>query len=163
MLGHSVCDSVVDFRKHYPHLTPAVTRIVASTTIDQFVADHDIRNTLVLKIDAEGHDLQVLRGARQTFERGQVGIAIIEFVPHYLKEFIAPEALLIDLAREHHLLSLLENRPGHHWKAQSLPDDAAGLKQFAGEVARSPLRYTDIMAISRRLPGAPRLREMLCD
>ena len=62
MLGYSVCDSISDFRKHYPQLVPAVTRIVNRVTIDEFVREQRITETLVLKIDAEGHDWQVLQG-----------------------------------------------------------------------------------------------------
>lgn len=163
VLGHSVCDSVNDFRKHYPHMVQAMTRIVSATTIDHFVRERGIGGALFLKVDAEGHDWQVLRGARACFERGQVAAAIVEFVPHYLKEFITPDQMLIDLAQRHHLVSILALEKGHQWKANPLPDDEAGLRAFATAVARSPLRYTDIVAIGRHVPDAPRLVQRLLD
>ena len=49
------------------------------TTIDEFVADHDITKIALLKVDTEGHELSVLRGARQTIASGLVEIIQVEF------------------------------------------------------------------------------------
>jgi FkbM family methyltransferase len=163
MLGHSVCDSINDFRKHYPHLVHALTRIVNAVTVDEFVREKNISETLILKIDAEGHDYQVLQGTMQSFERGQVGVAMIEFVPHYLKQFIDPTQLLVDLARDHHLLYILELKKGYHWKGTILPEDASALRDFTQKVAKSPLTWTDIVAVAKRLPESGKLAQLLCD
>ncbi len=162
MLGYSVCDSISDFQKHYPQMVPAITRIAKRITIDEFVREKGIAEALVLKIDAEGHDWQVLRGARGCYARGQVAATIVEFVPHYLREFIDPGQFLVDLSQEHHLLSILELRKGYHWKGEALPDDPTALRAFAKQVAKSPLTYTDVIAISRRLPEARTLVGRLC-
>ena len=68
--------------------------------------------------------------------RGQVGVTIIEFVPHYLKEFIDPAQLLIDLSKNHHLLSILELQKGYHWKGRELSDEPATLREFTQQVAQ---------------------------
>jgi FkbM family methyltransferase len=157
MLGYSVCDSISDFAKIYPKMIPAATRIAERVTVDDFVAEQGITEGVFLKIDAEGHDWQVLQGARQTFERGQVAAAIVEFVPRYLQDFVDPADLLSGLADRHHLVSILEMRKGHHWKGEALPDSIAGLRSFARSVAKSPLTYTDIVAIPRAMPAAREL------
>jgi len=157
MLGHSVCDSINDFRKHYPQMVPALARIVDTVTVDAFVREHGIDQKLILKIDAEGHDWQVLQGACNSFERGQVAATIVEFVPHYLKEFIEPAQMLIDLARDHHLLHIIELGKGYTWRGHRLSDDPTELREFTRSVARSPLAYTDVLAISKSVPEAERL------
>jgi len=162
MLGHSVCDSINDFRKHYPTMVPALAHVVNTITVDAFVREQSITGKIFMKVDAEGHDLQVLEGAAESFANGQVAATIIEFVPHYLKEFIEPAQVLIDLAREHHLLYILDLTKGYHWTGHALPEDPAQLREFTKSVARSPLTYTDIVAISKRVPSASTLVRRLC-
>lgn len=49
------------------------------TTIDEFVASHNISKIALLKIDTEGHELSVLKGAQQTIAKGLVSVIQIEF------------------------------------------------------------------------------------
>ena len=49
------------------------------TTVDAFMAAHDIERIAMLKVDAEGHELAILRGARQAIERKAVDIVQFEF------------------------------------------------------------------------------------
>lgn len=49
------------------------------TTVDQFVHNHQIPRIHLLKIDTEGHDLSVLKGARDTIQRGMVCLIQFEF------------------------------------------------------------------------------------
>lgn len=161
MLGYSVCDSISDFRKFYPQMVPAVSRIADRVTVDQFIREKGITEAVFLKVDAEGHDWQVLQGARGTFERGQVAATIVEFVPRYLREFVDPGEFLVGLGERHHLLSILEMRKGHHWRGEILPESPAELRAFATKVAKSPLTYTDIIAIPRSTPAAKELVERL--
>ncbi|GAA3925779.1 FkbM family methyltransferase [Chitinophaga oryziterrae] len=48
-------------------------------SIDQFVAENKIAKIALLKIDTEGHELNVLKGAKDTIERGLVNVVQIEF------------------------------------------------------------------------------------
>jgi FkbM family methyltransferase len=56
---------------------------VAIGTIDDFLAGQGIGSVGLLKIDAEGHDLAVLRGAESSLERGAVEVIVVEvmFIP----------------------------------------------------------------------------------
>jgi FkbM family methyltransferase len=48
-------------------------------SIDHFVAENNISKIALLKIDTEGHELHVLKGARLTIEGGMVDVIQIEF------------------------------------------------------------------------------------
>jgi FkbM family methyltransferase len=56
-----------------------VSHRVTVTTVDSFVAQHGIDRISLLKIDTEGRDLTVLRGARRTIARGAVDMIQFEF------------------------------------------------------------------------------------
>lgn len=47
---------------------------VTIETIDSFCGDHNIASIDVLKIDTEGHELQVLAGARQMLSSSRIGV-----------------------------------------------------------------------------------------
>jgi FkbM family methyltransferase len=49
------------------------------TTIDEFVVEHDISKIALLKIDTEGHELSVLKGARETIAGGKAEVIQMEF------------------------------------------------------------------------------------
>ena len=48
-------------------------------TLDDFCSDKGIERISVLKIDTEGHDLAVLKGATGLLKRGAVDFVIFEF------------------------------------------------------------------------------------
>jgi FkbM family methyltransferase len=52
---------------------------VEVTTIDEFSQEHNIVHIDFLKIDAEGHELQVLKGAEKMIKNNSIGIIQIEF------------------------------------------------------------------------------------
>jgi FkbM family methyltransferase len=54
------------------------TETIEMTTVDLVVAQEGIPRIDLLKIDAEGHDLEVLKGARDTLGNGKIGIVMIE-------------------------------------------------------------------------------------
>jgi FkbM family methyltransferase len=47
-------------------------------TIDSFMAEHRINQIDVLKIDAQGYDLEVLKGAQESLSRGAVRNVLVE-------------------------------------------------------------------------------------
>ncbi|NDL57647.1 FkbM family methyltransferase [Phytoactinopolyspora mesophila] len=59
--------------------TSAQVEQVGATTIDDYLAQQDIEHVDLMKIDAEGHDCRVLRGAERSFERRAVSIAQFEY------------------------------------------------------------------------------------
>jgi FkbM family methyltransferase len=48
-------------------------------TIDEFLDSRSIESVALLKIDAEGHDIAVVRGARRSIEAGRVDLIQFEF------------------------------------------------------------------------------------
>ena len=54
------------------------TEMVEVTTVDAFVAQHDVDRIHLLKVDAEGHDLEVLRGAEAMLSSGRVDVVQVE-------------------------------------------------------------------------------------
>jgi FkbM family methyltransferase len=52
--------------------------VVEITTLDDYCDDHGIRHINLLKIDTEGHDLNVLRGARRMLRNENIDIIICE-------------------------------------------------------------------------------------
>jgi FkbM family methyltransferase len=48
------------------------------TTLDAFLVEHPVERIHLLKIDTEGHDLEVLKGAAQSLAKSQVEIIMVE-------------------------------------------------------------------------------------
>jgi len=54
------------------------TETVPVSTVDQFAGEHGISRIDLLKIDAEGYDLEVLRGASGMLKSGAVSFVLVE-------------------------------------------------------------------------------------
>jgi FkbM family methyltransferase len=84
---------------------------VRTLRLDDFIEEHGIESVSLLKIDAEGHEVEVLRGAVKTIERHVVQCIQFEFnaghaveriflrdfhemLPHYRMFRLAPDALI---------------------------------------------------------------------
>jgi FkbM family methyltransferase len=52
--------------------------VVASRTIDEVLASEDIERIDVLKVDTQGFELEVLKGAKQSFESNRIGMVFFE-------------------------------------------------------------------------------------
>jgi FkbM family methyltransferase len=61
------------------HHCEAKRRTVAVTTLDKFCTDHRIEHIDFLKLDVEGHELQVLHGAKGLLERSAIRAIQFEF------------------------------------------------------------------------------------
>lgn len=64
--GRMGIERTPDSAKSY--LSSAKTKIVSVTTIDDFVAEVPVHRLDLIKVDAEGSDLEVLKGAHRTIE-----------------------------------------------------------------------------------------------
>ena len=53
--------------------------VVPCTTGDEYVSSHSIDRIHLLKVDVEGHEMEVLRGFRGSFEREAVDVVQFEF------------------------------------------------------------------------------------
>lgn len=58
-----------------------VAHRVDCARLDDVLRDQGIDRVALLKIDTEGHDLQVLRGARQAIAERRIAIIQLEFIP----------------------------------------------------------------------------------
>jgi len=54
------------------------TETVETTTLDRFAAQRDVDRIHLLKIDTEGHDLEVLKGAAQMLDDARVDVIQVE-------------------------------------------------------------------------------------
>lgn len=85
-------------------------------TVDWYMAEHNIARVDLLKVDTQGFDLQVLKGASQSLEAGLIGAVFVElnFVKMYLGQASARE---IDEFLTDHGLALVDYyekvRQGH--------------------------------------------------
>ena len=61
------------------HGAESCSHVVPVRTVDDMVEEHGIERISLLKIDAEGHELEILKGAAGTIERGRVDIVHFEF------------------------------------------------------------------------------------
>ena len=57
----------------------AATEVIRLSTVDAFCAEHLISRVTLLKIDAEGHDLAVIRGAGGLLSRQAIGLIQFEY------------------------------------------------------------------------------------
>ncbi len=71
------------------------TEEVATTTLDAFVSGAGLAHLTLVKIDTEGHDLAVLRGARSLFAEQRISVAQFE----YNSRWIYPRFFLRDVFR----------------------------------------------------------------
>lgn len=58
-----------------------VTHDVAVSTMDEWLDAHGIEEVALLKIDTEGFDLNVLKGARRALEQQRIRMIQFEFIP----------------------------------------------------------------------------------
>lgn len=100
---------------------------VPLTTLDHFIRERELspQKIKLLKVDVEGYELNVLRGAESLV--GEVPVILLEFSPEYMKKGgIAPEELihLLEEARYRaHLLKAGELHPVKSEQLLVLPPD----------------------------------------
>lgn len=65
--------------KYGIEIKPEKTTIVATETIDNYCENNSIKKIDLLKIDAEGSEVEVLLGAKKMFEKKAIGCCVFEF------------------------------------------------------------------------------------
>lgn len=114
---------------------------VPATTLDRFVADREIDHVHLLKIDTEGAELDVLRGARATLEAGLVDLVQIEF----------NSMNTISKAFMRDFRALLAGYSAH----RLLPDGPVALERLS-PVFEEIFAFQNVLFVSPRLGGAAR-------
>lgn len=74
--GHSVSNEIAGSNIH---------ETVKAVTVDKFVNENKLTGVDLIKIDVEGHDIEVLTGAKKVIKKFKPTI-FIELVPHLLKK-----------------------------------------------------------------------------
>jgi FkbM family methyltransferase len=150
LIGHSESGSVGGISTHFD-LPLGETRFVRAVRLDEFLATlcpSDSARSYLIKIDAEGVDFAVVRGARGLIESGRAPIITLEFTPKYnsTADNDAARALLRDYA----LFNLRGLDCDGHFDRFDLvsPDD---FSQWVEDVAASPHGWVDVAFISREI------------
>lgn len=63
----------------YVDRTPDALETITITTVDEYCETHHIDHIHYLKIDAQGHDVAVLRGAARMLEAGKIDFIQVEY------------------------------------------------------------------------------------
>ncbi len=107
--AHSVTNSIKGL---HPAAQGQATHLekVHITTLDAFCPENGVDRIDYLKIDTEGHDLEVLMGGAGLLASGRVGLVDVEVGMNALNEFHVPLVEVVELmARtEHYLFGLYD-------------------------------------------------------
>ncbi len=97
---------------------------ITLNTVDAYCAQANIRHVDLIKIDAEGHDLMVMEGARRMLEAKAIEALQFEYNArwidsrHYLKDaFELLQPLGYELGKV--TPQGIEFYPGYHWELES--------------------------------------------
>jgi FkbM family methyltransferase len=76
---HKPCDGAGSSSLYQGPYREAGTEEVTLTTLDEYCTECGIGHVHLLKVDAEGHDLDALEGSRRLFAEGRVDVAQFEY------------------------------------------------------------------------------------
>lgn len=111
----------------------AITRDVALTTLDEELPRHGVSHVDLLKIDAEGYDLHVLRGAQRSLAAHAIAVVQFEYNRAWMFEHSTLGEALALLTRHGYEVSLLKGD---------------GLHPVAYERLREYFAYSNFVAVS---------------
>jgi hypothetical protein len=111
---------------HPDHLgKPHSTEGAGCSTLDEAVAAAGVEKVAFMKLDVDGHELSVLRGATNTLRKSRPAI-LVELCPHVCLEHGYPFAELVAcFTGQDYRFESLEGR--------ALPDDPAALEKLIPE------------------------------
>lgn len=120
------------------------TEEVVLSTVDAFMEDQNVDFVHFLKIDAEGHDLEVLKGAEEALQAAKIGIIQAEL--RYDKPGLDLEAFRTYLEpKGYHLYGLYNQAREKAKPPESWPSERAA--EFAPRV----LSYTDAIFVAAQV------------
>lgn len=67
------------------HIRLNTTVDVTVDTVDEFISRNEIASVEIMKIDTEGHELDVLRGAERSIHEGKIKLILFEFGVHQVE------------------------------------------------------------------------------
>ena len=147
MARHSECGSVAGISSHHPGLPPvAETRFVRAAPLDEALPNDG--RSYYLKIDAEGVDFAVVRGAARLIESGRAPVITLEFTPRYTS--VQDMETLYGLLKTHSLFNLRRpDKTGAFDRFDFIPPDK--VSRFRDEVAASPHGWCDVAFVAHNV------------
>lgn len=74
---------------------PGTPIVVPIRTLDEVLGEHPLRDPLLLKIDVQGFELEVLRGATETLTRTELILVEVNFLESYENGALAHEVIAL--------------------------------------------------------------------
>lgn len=145
LLHHSESGSIAGIGAHYD-LPLGVTRLVEAVTLEGFLAHQP--GTFYLKVDAEGADFAVIRGAAALIETDRVPVMHIEITPKYMST--ADRELMASLLDRYALFNLRGlDVAGFFDRFDEVTPQR--FEVFMDRVTHAPHGWTDVTFIERGL------------
>jgi len=115
-------------------------RSIKTDRLDSYCAEHGIETIDILKIDVEGHELSVLKGAENLFRENRIRAVAYEIGPHQMarREFYKD---FFEFFRQYGYENLRYRESG--WKAMPIPEYRSSLEQFDNVCMRMAIRTQD--------------------
>jgi len=134
-------------------------RTVRTRSLDDFCEERGISGPLIVKIDTQGAEPEVWRGAKVLLRTGLVTV-LTEYTPDTFDGREDPVGFLQSLSER---FVLVHVRPWNFAAGDGMPPagriDSSSLADFCSGVRSSATRWTDILCIPKELPGAEALAE----
>jgi FkbM family methyltransferase len=156
LLNHPESSSMAGIERHYIKAIPlGETRIVKTAQLDTVVGD---KQPIYLKIDAEGADFAVLRGAFNLIRAGLVPVIHIELTGKYQSEQDWQDMSLL-LERYDLYNSRALDVEGRFDRLDNVQLDR--LPEFKGAIDRCPHGWTDAVLIDKKVASQIPFRRLL--
>ncbi len=99
-----------DRKAHASQIDEQVSFVIEKSTIDIMVENLAIQEIDLLKIDTEGHDFEVLKGAEQSLASNKIKCIVFEIMPRLLLQGHTPEDVET-LLRRHNFTKFFRMTP----------------------------------------------------
>jgi FkbM family methyltransferase len=95
-----------------PNLSPRTSYTVPVTTLDRLVEENGYSAPFGIKIDTEGHELEVLRGARQTLQATEFVICEVSTRKRFVQGYKFSEIIALMAESGFEVIDVLNVEPG---------------------------------------------------
>ena len=85
VLGSLYPHEEAGYGERMKHIRLDTTVEVTVDTVDEFVSRSEIASVEIMKIDTEGHEMDVLQGAERSIHEGKIELILFEFGPHQVE------------------------------------------------------------------------------
>jgi FkbM family methyltransferase len=150
-------EEFIDFLKGRSDATHEVIEVPA-VRLDDLVADLGLTSLDILKIDVEGHDIRVVRGARETIERFKP-VVVMEFatLAISLHAGMLPSDVLREVRDQFERVYVVQE----NGKLHRINSDADAIGFLEGNAVRSPVQ--DLVCVPAGSPLADAVEALVTD